>query len=278
MTKPNTTRIAAILDRSSSMSPVAAATVRSLNDFIAEQRKVTTDVATFSLTQFNSEHTTIGPVPLSEVPEITVGGNLFGRMPVMAGGQIVGTSPGGTGWSYWPSGNTALYGTVLAVIDGLGAELSAMAEEERPSDVIVLIQTDGQDNASLFGTREVVAAKIKHQQEVYNWKFLFIGANIDVDAAVQGLNIPLANSVAYTHSNAGTEAVMKSLSRSVSSYRSSRDDAALSLRGSGDDVTKGSGPITTIHVNAPADWSPSSDDLAAYGKALSDAASKGGNQ
>lgn len=230
MTKPNTTRIAAILDRSSSMMVVAATTVNALNDFIAEQRKVTTDVATFSLTQFNHQHETVGPVPLDQVPLIKMSEGarvLFGLTASTTPGKKVETN----GWSYFPSGNTALYATVLHVIDTLGAELAAMAEDDRPSDVIVLIQTDGQDNASLPGTQELVAEKIKHQQDVYNWKFLFIGANIDVDHAARGLNIPVQNSVAYLHTNAGTEAVMKSMSANVSSYRSTKNSADLSFRG-----------------------------------------------
>jgi hypothetical protein len=43
----------------------------------------------------------------------------------------------------------------------------------------VVIQTDGQENASNKYTSAKIAEMINRQQKEYNWKFMFVGANED---------------------------------------------------------------------------------------------------
>lgn len=231
MTKPNTTRIAVILDASSSMSRIDEATITALNKFLDDQRAVTTDVATLSLTQFSDEFTTTPATLLADVPAIT----LLRMSDVRA--QLLKAEK--SAWSYRASGNTYLYGTIVQVIETLGAELAAMAEDERPADVMVVIQTDGDDNRSSRDERAKARQMIKHQQDVYNWRFLFIGANIDVDAASETLGIPLGQTLRYTADAAGASASMGVMSKSVGGYRSSRDAAYLSVRGTGNEGIAG---------------------------------------
>ena len=63
------------------------------------------------------------------------------------------------------------------LISALGERLAAKPEAERPEHVIVAIFTDGLENASKEFTQGKVAEMVKTQQEQFNWKFLFSGAN-----------------------------------------------------------------------------------------------------
>jgi uncharacterized protein YegL len=79
---------------------------------------------------------------------------------------------------YIPRGNTALLDAVGKTINTLGEKLAKMDEAARPGKVIVLIITDGQENASREFNQTRVKEMIERQQNVYKWEFIFFGANI----------------------------------------------------------------------------------------------------
>ena len=72
------------------------------------------------------------------------------------------------------SGVCPLIDSAVKAIDDVGVRLSNTAEENRPSKVIVTIVTFNRDNASKKHTFEELAERIKHQTEVYKWKFYLI--------------------------------------------------------------------------------------------------------
>ena len=89
-----------------------------------------------------------------------------------------------------PSGCTALIESACKMIDEVGARLTAKPEEERPEKVMFVIVTDGEENASAPGyTKEQLVAKIKEQTEVYNWVFLYLGADQDAISVAQSIGI-----------------------------------------------------------------------------------------
>ena len=53
-----------------------------------------------------------------------------------------------------------------------------MDESERPSKNIIVIMTDGKENASKEYNFDTVKAKIKHQEEKYSWTFVYMGTNL----------------------------------------------------------------------------------------------------
>ncbi|TAG09778.1 MAG: hypothetical protein EAZ42_05640, partial [Verrucomicrobia bacterium] len=58
-----------------------------------------------------------------------------------------------------------------------------------------------------------VADRIKHQTEVYDWEFLFLGAGIDAIATATILNVHQDNATQYSADAAGQAAAMASISR-----------------------------------------------------------------
>ena len=80
--------------------------------------------------------------------------------------------------AYSPCGCTAMNDGVGTAIDEIGKWLSDMNESERPSKNIIVIMTDGQENASKEYNFDTVKAKIKHQEEKYSWTFVYMGTNL----------------------------------------------------------------------------------------------------
>lgn len=192
--KENLTAIAVIIDASGSMHSLTHDTIGSFNQFLTEQKAVPGE-AIFSLCTFNdSYHLVHDFVTLSNVSELTIK-------------------------TYSPSGGTALLDAMGTTIDNLGAKLAALPEEERASKVIVLVITDGHENASSRYTREQIREKVSHQQEKYSWSFVFLGANIDAFTAGTSMGFTRSNSVNYQATAAGTKVAYNAISSSMTSYR-----------------------------------------------------------
>lgn len=196
--KDNRTRIAIILDRSGSMQSVRESTVAGFNEFIKKQREVGGDV-TVKLVQFDNEYETVFDKPLADVPELTQA-------------------------RFVPRGGTALYDAQGKTIVALGEELAAMPEGERPSKVIVMTLTDGEENSSKEYRLPMIAAMIKEQQEKYGWDFVFLGANQDAVLTAKSMNIRPQSSLTYT-SNA--QGMMRSMAMASNYVNASRTVGAL---------------------------------------------------
>jgi len=61
---------------------------------------------------------------------------------------------------------------VSQLMDNVGERLSNTPEEERPSQVIVVINVFGRDNASKKCTHDRLKEMIALQRDVYKWKFI----------------------------------------------------------------------------------------------------------
>ena len=90
---------------------------------------------------------------------------------------------------YTCSGCTALNDAVCIAIDTMGKEFAEMPETERPENVLCVIITDGQENASKEFSTADVKKRIEHQQNVYQWEFLFLAANQDAFESGSALGI-----------------------------------------------------------------------------------------
>ena len=191
--KKDYTKIITVLDESGSMASVRTDTMGGYNNFIEEQRKVpgTADV---TLITFNSRPTCeYSGVPINS-PEVILE-------------------------NYSPKGNTALYDAIGLAITQTGNALAALPENERPEKVVMVIITDGQENASTDYTRKQINEMITHQREKYSWQFVFLGANQDAFATSRGLGIACGSSSGYAATGDGTRLAFANTSKSINRYR-----------------------------------------------------------
>jgi len=198
--------IAFVLDRSGSMKSCQQAAIEGFNQFLADQQK-TDGLAKLTLVLFDDEYLVpISSIPVEEVVSLTDD-------------------------TYQPRGCTALLDAIGQTIDNLGQRLAALAEKDRPGQVIVAILTDGLENASQRFTWKEIAGKIKNQTDTYKWIFLFLGANQDAIATAANLSIAANNAATYVADAAGSKAGQAAFSRKMSALRrASMDSASVSER------------------------------------------------
>ncbi|GKU25190.1 hypothetical protein CFB3_33950 [Clostridium folliculivorans] len=124
-----------------------------------------------------------------------------------------------TGKDYFVRGTTALLDAVGKTILDVGYRLSNASDEERPSKVIFVITTDGMENASKEFTYEKVKELITHQSEKYNWKFIFLGANIDAAKEANNIGIIEDNAFNFEASKTGVESMYSIVCSQISEMR-----------------------------------------------------------
>jgi uncharacterized protein YegL len=197
--KDSLTHITMVLDRSGSMSSVLRPTIDGFNEFVESQKAGEGD-ATITLIQFDTENSwevVFEDRPVKQAPKLT---------PDV----------------YFPRGGTPLHDAIGRTIVDLGERFKKMKEDDRPGKVIVVIMTDGLENSSVKYAAPKIAEMIKHQQDVYKWHFVFLGANQDAILTGEALNIPAMSALTYTASAAGTHNSFGVTGQSVNSLRANR--------------------------------------------------------
>lgn len=175
--KPGLTEIVFIIDKSGSMHNLIDDTIGGFNSVIEEQREGDGEVyvTTVLFSDYNKtlhDHINIKEVPLMTTKEYRV------------------------------SGCTALLDAIGSTVDNIGIRLANTAEDDRPSKIMVFIITDGQENASHEYSKKRIKEMIEHQTDVYNWSFVFIGANMD--AVSEGKDMGITLSATYSATSDGT--------------------------------------------------------------------------
>ena len=95
------------------------------------------------------------------------------------------------------------------------------AEEYRAENVMFVIITDGEENASREYTADRVRAMIEEEKK-YGWEFVFLGANIDAVETAGRFGIAPDRAVDYIPDGAGTELNFQMMSEAVTAFRATR--------------------------------------------------------
>ena len=185
------TELAIILDRSGSMASVAKDVEGGFDRFMAEQRAQPGDCKV-SLTQFDSlaVETLYSGTPLADVPKLVLE----------------------------PRGNTPLLDAVGKTVVALQERIKREAPVKDDRRVLVLIITDGEENASVEYTKAQVKTLVEGCRAA-GWDFIYLGANVDAFAEAGGIGIAAATASPYTPTPRGVAASFSAMSHKVSSYR-----------------------------------------------------------
>ncbi len=201
--KKGLTEIVCILDRSGSMGTLVDEVIGGFNAFIEDQKKLPGE-AKVTLAIFDDHYDLVhNGVPLQDMPELTKD-------------------------VYHARGMTALRDAVGKTIDDVGKRLNTTPEDDRPERVLVVITTDGYENASRSYSQEKIQAMIKHQKDKYKWEFLFMAAGED-DVLKGGTstlgvnNFAVGQTMSYAHTKDATTQAFFSASVATRSYRTNGD-------------------------------------------------------
>ena len=93
---------------------------------------------------------------------------------------------------YTPSGLTAMNDGIGIAITEIGKWLADMDEKDRPSKNIIVIMTDGAENNSHEYDFNTISNMIKHQEDKYNWTFIYMGTDITKTDDVKKLGIKMS--------------------------------------------------------------------------------------
>jgi uncharacterized protein YegL len=133
---------------------------------------------------------------------------------------IKGISPI-TGQDYYVRGNTALWDAIGKTIQKIANAHQHTDENQRPGKTLMVITTDGMENASREYTHQKVRQMIEYQKAEFGWEFLFLGANIDAIATAGKFGIAADRAVNYHADGAGTRLNYEAVSDAASCLRTS---------------------------------------------------------
>lgn len=191
------TRVAIILDNSSSMGSMRKEAIKMYNEQLTALRETSEGMdTTISLFTFDSvaNKPKVFNVNVNEVAPLEDS-------------------------EYNPHGNTAMYDSIGMAIDML-SNLPEMREAD--CSFLLITITDGHENCSTKYTGAALADRITLLQKTGRWTFTFCGANIDVEKMAATLNIPIHNTMSYVASAAGMNAANTLNSVGTRSYIGSR--------------------------------------------------------
>ena len=186
--------ITVILDRSGSMEAIQSDVIGGFNQFLRDQQHQPNE-CWLTLVQFDDHYETVyAHSRIDQAPALTQA-------------------------TYQPRGTTALLDAIGRTIDATGRRLSALPESDRPDRVLLVIITDGLENASTDYSRAQIFQMISTQRDVYNWSFLFLAANQDAIAEGAKVGIGAQQAMNFDASVAGVRLASVAMSRAVSSFR-----------------------------------------------------------
>jgi len=185
-----------LIDRSGSMEVIRSDVIGGFNSFLHEQQE-TPGECQMTLVLFDSQ----------DPSEVLADARSIAEIPKLDAATFV------------PRSGTPLY-------DALGhlvAEATIRAERRKGSgepdeSILFVIFTDGEENSSVEYDRDKIF-KLIEKREAAGWTFAYLGANQDAYSQGGRMGLSRGNTQNFVGDACGTEAAMRSASRSASARR-----------------------------------------------------------
>lgn len=186
-TTPQKTEIVIVLDRSGSMETIREDVIGGLNSFVGEQRKGDGECC-LSVLQFDTEYDVVlKSVAVEDVPDWTDS-------------------------TFVPRGCTAL-------LDAIHRGAAMLEEKTSDSLGLLVIMTDGMENASKEATRDQVVERLERLKSS-GCGVIYLGANQDAIQEGGALGVDASTAATYAANSAGVKGGMAYATRAASTFRS----------------------------------------------------------
>lgn len=191
MARSKNTVVNFVLDETGSMQSVKEETISGFNAYIAKLVEDAKAKVWLTLTQFNSQKIEVvhNMVSVQDVHDLNAE-------------------------TYVPANFTPLYDAIAQTIRT--TEEALKLKRGKP-EVLCVIMTDGEENASKEWTKDRIFDLIKEKTEA-GWTFAFLGADQDAYAVGGDMGIPTGSVMNYAGTREGTEKAMNSAAIATSSY------------------------------------------------------------
>lgn len=194
--KKDLTELVFILDKSGSMGGLESDTIGGYNAMLAKQQAVEGECH-ITTVLFDNNFVL-----------------LHDRIDIKAVSSI-------TEKEYQVGGSTALLDAIGRTIHKIGNAQKHTSEDYRAEKVMVVIITDGEENASREYSAERVKQMIEHEKTQYGWEFIFLGANIDAVETAGRFGISADRAQNYHADSEGVEVNFRVMSEAVATFRES---------------------------------------------------------
>lgn len=191
--KKDLTQLVFILDKSGSMQGLESDTIGGFNSLIEKQKQEPGEVLVTTVLFDDEVEIIHDNIKLEEIPLLT-------------------------NKEYYVGGTTALLDAVGQTINKIIDSRNNTPETEHPENTIVVITTDGRENASIEYDYSMVKKLIK-KKEKEGWVFIFLGANIDVAVEAQKIGVFRETTVAYHCDSRGIEASYNAVNNAIHECR-----------------------------------------------------------
>ena len=187
------TFVSFLLDETGSMGAIREETVTGLNDYVDSLRESDAEIL-FSLVSFNSNRTRRRYVaePIAEV----------GRLSLE---------------DYRPDAMTPLIDAAVKIIRATEEAVSARGDD---AQVVVVMQTDGEENVSVEFDNRDLAALIK-EKTAAGWEFVLLGAGMDAFGAARRAGIDIAPSRVASYGRTRSRQLFASIAENVRGFAES---------------------------------------------------------
>ena len=165
-----------LVDKSGSMSDCIDQTINGFNEQIAKIREMELEfpeqLMTIGLTTFNTRVR-----------------HLYYMKPVEHAYKMDERN-------YQPDGSTAMLDAMAETMKEL-SQLQQQSNEQIPTTVVMVILTDGYENASRRYTLKNVKEMVEEREASGTWTFSFLGATLDAVDVAEQMSIRRENSIAF---------------------------------------------------------------------------------
>ncbi|MDX1394926.1 MAG: hypothetical protein R3195_11055 [Gemmatimonadota bacterium] len=187
---PKTTFVSFLLDETGSMESIKDDTIGGFNEYVKTLQGSGGDIL-FSLVSFNSSRTEKRHVadPIGEVRPLTAA-------------------------DYRPHAMTPLIDASVKLIK---ATDEAVARRGDDPNVVIVLQTDGQENVSVEYTRKDLALLVK-EKETAGWEFVFLGAGLDAFDAAHRAGLVLSDQRVMSYGRARSPQAFAGIAMNVAEY------------------------------------------------------------